>query len=952
MRAALKSAVLAITMLGATIALVAPGSPAAAATLIPTVTYFSPTLSPYAGDSSTLVATVSVRPEPGSPPTERVPSGTVMFRRGTKSLGSVPVVDGLASLNTRLPVGTADLSATFVTSSTHAGSVSYPLEWTVAKGTTTTSLTVDQPGTTPGDEATLTATVEGPDAFHPVSGTVTFKRNGSAIGTAGIAGGQATLTKALSAGSLPVTASYNGSTSLAPSTSAPTTVTVAKAATSTTIVAIDGGLAGSSNRFIANVTVPGLDRTATGTVTFRRGTSSLGTVPLDETGAAELHAPLPAGTASLTATYNGSTSLASSVSPAVPFVVSKVRTATHLVVTTGAEAPSGAPVTLVATVIPFNGATPTGTVTFRRGTVAVGGPVALDPDGNATLTTTTLPVGTHSLTATYNGSSTLNASASKPSTLAVYRPATTTLLELDDNTVVAGQPVAMTATVQVTDDAARIPTGSVTFRRNGYVLQTVPVDGSGVATITRDDIAAGAATITATYSGSSKLLPSDSVSQVLLADKAETMVAIAPFAPPATGGESVTLVAQVAAVAPSVGTPTGQVTFRSGGASLGRVSLSGGIATLTTTALPAGPSTISASYAGSGSYLPSDQTASNALVAPSEVTAEAGRGSALVSFTPPTTDGGSPITSFTATALDQTDTEAEPVTASGPWTPIDVADLTPGHSYTFTVTVENEAGDTATSDPSNAVVPLDACPAVDDSIRTAAAPGVDWHGCDLANADLSGLDLTGADLSGASLSQANLTGLDLGEADLTDANLSGADLGGADLSAADLTGATLTAVRSGGVTGSSAALPSNWQVTRGYLIGPGAWLQDAQLAGVDLTGVLLGSADLRGADLSGATLRSITAGFANLSGADLSEADLHGATLIVSNVQGARLVGTDLTAAQLGASNFRDVDLTDADLTGAVTAAPPQFGTFSLAGATLCRTTMFDGTVDSTGCPA
>jgi hypothetical protein len=71
-------------------------------------------------------------------------------------------------------------------------------------------------------------------------------------------------------------------------------------------------------------------------------------------------------------------------------------------------------------------------------------------------------------------------------------------------------------------------------------------------------------------------------------------------------GASVTL---TAAVASSSSTPSGMVTFTSGGATLGTANLNGGVATLTTAALPVGNDTITASYAGSPDFAASSGSA-------------------------------------------------------------------------------------------------------------------------------------------------------------------------------------------------------------------------------------------------------------------------------------------------------------------------------------------------------
>lgn len=74
-----------------------------------------------------------------------------------------------------------------------------------------------------------------------------------------------------------------------------------------------------------------------------------------------------------------------------------------------------------------------------------------------------------------------------------------------------------------------------------------------------------------------------------------------------TAAGSVTLTATVKS---SSGTPSGMVTFTSGGATLGAANLSGGIATLTTTALPVGTDSIVASYAGTATFAASSGSAS------------------------------------------------------------------------------------------------------------------------------------------------------------------------------------------------------------------------------------------------------------------------------------------------------------------------------------------------------
>lgn len=75
----------------------------------------------------------------------------------------------------------------------------------------------------------------------------------------------------------------------------------------------------------------------------------------------------------------------------------------------------------------------------------------------------------------------------------------------------------------------------------------------------------------------------------------------------------------------------------------------------------------------------------------------------------------------------------------------------------------------------------------------AAAPGVNWSGCDKQGMLLRGVDLTRSNLDYANLSRADLSGSRLAHVSLVGANLNTADLNHADLSHADLNNADLSA---------------------------------------------------------------------------------------------------------------------------------------------------------------
>jgi len=91
---------------------------------------------------------------------------------------------------------------------------------------------------------------------------------------------------------------------------------------------------------------------------------------------------------------------------------------------------------------------------------------------------------------------------------------------------------------------------------------------------------------------------------------------------------------------------------------------------------------------------------------PQNVSASATNGQAVVSFTPPATDGGSSIFSYVVAVTDHTNPGCcGPQTVNGSASPITVSSLTNGHAYTFTVSATNNVGTGPASAPSNSVTP-------------------------------------------------------------------------------------------------------------------------------------------------------------------------------------------------------------------------------------------------------
>src|SRR3989449_3140947 len=243
----------------------------------------------------------------------------------------------------------------------------------------------------------------------------------------------------------------------------------------------------------------------TGTVTFRDGATVLGTVTLVNGSASLVTSTLAVGSHPLSATYSGSATFAASTSPNVTQIVNPAATSTSL---TSSPNPSisGQAVTLSSTVTSGAGV-PTGTVTFRDGATVLG--TATLVNGSASLVTSTLTVGTHPLTATYNGSATsayngsaaFAASTSPTVNQVVNAPAaaaTSTSLTSTPNPSTVGQTVTLSSTVT---SGAAVPTGTVTFRDGAITLGTVTLV-NGSASLSISTLTAGTHPLTAAYNGS------------------------------------------------------------------------------------------------------------------------------------------------------------------------------------------------------------------------------------------------------------------------------------------------------------------------------------------------------------------------------------------------------------------------------------------------------------------
>ncbi|MGB7862696.1 MAG: Ig-like domain-containing protein [Candidatus Sulfotelmatobacter sp.] len=339
----------------------------------------------------------------------------------------------------------------------------------------------------------------------------------------------------------------------------------------------------------------------------------------------------------------------------------------------------GQSVTFTASVTSSSG-TPTGTVSFYDNTTSITLGSATLVSGTASISVSSLAAGSHSITATYQGSPTFAASTSTPLSQAVNSATTTTSLASSLNPAGTGQTITFTATVSSQYSGAA--TGSVTFYSGSQTLGTATLSGNR-ATLSTSFATAGTYSISAKYSGDSNNAGSTSstLSQAIIAATTTTLVSSLN---PSVVGQAVTFTATVSS---SAGTPpNGEiVTFYNGSAALGVEPLSGGTASLTTSSLAAGIYTITATYPGDANFAASTSPGLRQVV---NSTTKSGTATTLVSSLNPSIYGQS--VTWTAT-----------VTTSGTVPPTGKVNFTWGDSI-GTVTLNSSGVATLTRSNLNA----------------------------------------------------------------------------------------------------------------------------------------------------------------------------------------------------------------------------------------------------------
>jgi ELWxxDGT repeat protein len=472
-----------------------------------------------------------------------------------------------------------------------------------AGAASTVTLTPSAPAVITGGSVTLTATVAAIDPTQPApTGEVVFRDDQEIYGAAPIVNGVATLNATISvAGAHNLQAVYTGDTNFDESISTPVSVSAGQSNTSLVLnTSNPTPEPGQSITFTASISQAlNAPSPPSGSVDFFDGTTFLGDGAVNADVAMLQTSGLTAGSHTITANYSGDTSfLPSTAAPVMETVGPNYTVSLSL---PQSSTTLGQPLTLTSQVTPGAGSSlvPGMTVLFRDGALSIGS-APVNASGVATLTTSSLGVGVHNLSAVvFNSGMEFD---SPVEALSVQPAATTAILHSTAPTVIAGQSITLTFTIATPAAGMPAPTGIVTLKDGMTVLGTVIV-ANDRAVLLVSNLALGNHPITATYQGDANYAGSSaSLNQTVTANTVSTSLAIQPLVTTSIVGQQIAL---TAILTPSAGTaiPAGSVTFYDGTALLGAVKIDPvGHALLLTSSLTTGNYSITAVFGGSGIY--------------------------------------------------------------------------------------------------------------------------------------------------------------------------------------------------------------------------------------------------------------------------------------------------------------------------------------------------------------
>ncbi len=365
------------------------------------------------------------------------PTGVVTFydsgtRIGTATLGAAVGLTASAVLNTAsLAAGAHSITATYGGDTNDLGSTSLALAQTVKIATTTTALRASANPSIAGNRLTLTSSVT--TNGGAASGSVNFYNGTILLGTATLnsSGVAVFSTSMLAVGSYSLTAAYQGNSDNSSSSSPAVAVSIVQATTRVQLASSSTAIT-VTNPVTLTATVSGNGGVPAGSVTFKDGANTLGSVALNAKGvAAFTTTSLAVGQHSITAAYTGDANDAGSTSAALAEQVAAFATQTMLAAS-ATSLNTDQKLTLLTTTSSTSGQSVAGTITFMNGTTSLGSaPVSPAGTGSFTLN---LQSGTYSITAQYSGDA-VNAPSTSSAVSITVTQATEFTIQLSPNSV-------------------------------------------------------------------------------------------------------------------------------------------------------------------------------------------------------------------------------------------------------------------------------------------------------------------------------------------------------------------------------------------------------------------------------------------------------------------------------------------------------------------------------------
>jgi hypothetical protein len=190
-----------------------------------------------------------------------------------------------------------------------------------------------------------------------------------------------------------------------------------------------------------------------------------------------------------------------------------------------------------------SGLTPTGTVTFYDGSLLLGSG-ALNGSGVATYSSSSIPQGANSITASYSGDSNYVQANSSAVALTITAALLTPTVTLSPSATSITAAQSLTVTIAVSGPTGgATPSGTVTLASGSYTAQQALASGTASFTIAPGTLNSGSDTLTATYSGDGNYATEMGTATVTVSQTGMSIPAPASVVPGASATTTATVTA-------------------------------------------------------------------------------------------------------------------------------------------------------------------------------------------------------------------------------------------------------------------------------------------------------------------------------------------------------------------------------------------------------------------------